>query len=384
MRKPRFAVGVGLALSALTMVFAGAPALTHAADHFDAPGSFKSPSNRNDADIADVYAFRSPEFSDRSVLAMTTHPALGAVTTDPTYGTDVLYNVHVGAMTYTFQFYTSIAPGVQPYAVFRSDAGRLSRLGQGRTNTPAALSTGGRAFAGKVSDPFFFDFAAFNNTVQARLDQRILPLNLHGETGRQVCASTTGVDTFANFNTNAIVLEVPSSSLGGGGGVWAATVKSSSITASGPTIDRMGRPAINTVFNGFKALLNEGNDQDKNLFNAIPNPAADATSHTTDGHTFHDNVVLVLERFDGVASSLAGIPPRPASTLNAIANILLPDMLPFNPANPTTDGVFNGRSLRDDVIDNELPLVTNGLVTTDCVGPHTDYRSTFPFLGAPH
>jgi hypothetical protein len=192
------------------------------------------------------------------------------------------------------------------------------------------------------------------------------------------------VDTFANFNSNAIVLEVPNAWLGGGGGVWAATVRSSSIAGTGPTIDRMGRPAINTVFNGFKRLLDEGNDLDKNLFNAIPNPSLDRTSATADGHTFHDNVVLVLSRFDGVAQALAGIPPRPAATLNAIADVLLPDVLPFNPANPATDGVTNGRSLRDDVIDNELPLVTNGLVTTDCVGPHTDYRATFPFLGAPH
>jgi len=383
-RKPRFVLGIGLVVSALTMVVTGAPAVTQAADHFDAPGSFKSPSNRNDADIADVYAFPSPEFADRSVLAFTTHPALGVVTTDPTYATDVLYNIHVGAITFTVQFYSMISPGVQPYAVYRADGARLTRVGQGRTNTPASLAEGGRAFAGKVSDPFFFDLTAFNNTVQARLDQHILPLNLHGETGRQACASATGIDTFANFNSNAIVLELPNSTLGGGGGVWASTVKSSSITASGTQIDRMGRPAINTVFNGFKKLLDEGNDQDKNLFNAIPNPADDPTTPTAGGGTFHDNVVLVLSRFDGVANSLAGIPPRSPATLNAIAGIILPDVLPFDPANKVTNGVTNGRSLADDVIDNELPLVTNGLVTTDCVGPHTDYRSTFPFLGAPH
>ena len=58
-------------------------------------------------------------------------------------------------------------------------------------------------------------------------------------------------------------------------------------------------------------------------------------------------------------------------------------MLPYDPAVAKTDGVTNGRSLADDVIDNELPLVTNGLVTTDCVGPHHNYRSSFPFLGAP-
>ncbi|MGH9281159.1 MAG: DUF4331 family protein [Acidimicrobiales bacterium] len=384
MRKRRFVLGVGLAVSALTMAVATAPNLGNAADHFDAPGSFISPSNRNDADIADVYAFRSPQVSGRSVLAITTHPALGVVTTDPTYGTDLLYKIHVGPnLTYTLQFFRQIAPGVQPYVVYRTDGLRIARIGQGQTNTTASIE-GGRAFAGKVSDPFFFDLVAFNNTVQARLDQRILPLNLHGETGRQVCATTTGIDTFANFNSNAIVLEVPNSSLGSGGGVWANTVKGGSVGGGGAQIDRMGRPAINTVFNGFKKLLDEGNEQDKNLFNAIVNPANDATSLTADGHTFRDNVLLVLSRFDGVAQSLAGIPPRSAATLNAIAGILLPDVLPFNPANPTTDGITNGRALADDVIDNELPIVTNGLVTTDCVGPHNDYRSTFPFLGAPH
>jgi hypothetical protein len=67
-----------------------------------------------------------------------------------------------------------------------------------------------------------------------------------------------------------------------------------------------------------------------------------------------------------------------------LANFLLPDVLPYDPAVKQTDGVTNGRSLRDDVIDTELPIVTNGLVSTDCVGPHTDYRSVFPYLGAPH
>ena len=37
-----------------------------------------------------------------------------------------------------------------------------------------------------------------------------------------------------------------------------------------------------------------------------------------------------------------------------------------------------------DVIDIELNLVTNGGVTGDEVGPHTDYLSAFPYLGNPH
>jgi hypothetical protein len=393
-RKPRLSLGLGLALSAMTMVVAGAPALTRAADHFDAPGSFQSPSDRHDADIADVYAFPSPQRPGYTVLAFTTHPALGVITTDPTYGTDIQYDIHLrsaaaagtpGAPTTTYElsFTPATRAGSQRFTLYRISGSRPTLLGAGYTNRINSMRDV-RAFAGKVSDPFFFDLTAFNNTVQARLDQRILPLNLHGETGRQVCATTTGAtDTFANFNSNAIVLEVPNGALGGKVAVWASTAQGRPLRL-GTQIDRMGRPAINTVFNGRKALLNEGNDQDKNIFNSIVDPADDATTPTADGHTFHDNVVLVLERFDGVASALAAIPPRPPATLESLANVLLPDVLPFDPAVHATDGVFNGRALADDVIDNELPIVTNGLVTTDCVGPHHDYRSTFPYLGLPH
>lgn len=381
MKKPRWALLAGIGLSSVAMVLGNAPSLTHAADHFDAPGSFQSPRGRHDADIADVYAFRSPEDGSRSVLAMTTHPALGVVTTDPTYATDVFYHLHAGPITYTLQFLHSIPGFGQPYIVFRQAGARLTVLGHGFTNEVVDLGDG-RAFAGEVSDPFFFDLDAFNNTVQARLDQRILPLNTHGETDGQACATTTGVDKFANFNSNVIALEVPNSEFDGQVGVWASTSRSR--RGTGGQLDRMGRPAINTVFNGAKKLLSEGDDQDKNIFNSIVDPDDDATTATNGGGTFHDNVVTVLSAFDGLAQSLAGIPPRSAAALNGLANVLLPDVLPFDPSVATTNGVFNGRSPADDVIDNELPVVTNGLVTTDCVGPHADYRSTFPFFGAPH
>ena len=47
-------------------------------------------------------------------------------------------------------------------------------------------------------------------------------------------------------------------------------------------------------------------------------------------------------------------------------------------------GFLNGRRLQDDVIDISLNLVTNGGLTGDGVGPHTDYLSDFPYLGQPH
>jgi uncharacterized protein DUF4331 len=43
-----------------------------------------------------------------------------------------------------------------------------------------------------------------------------------------------------------------------------------------------------------------------------------------------------------------------------------------------------GRTLTEDVVDFFLPLLTNGKVTQDKVGPHKDLLAQFPYVGAPH
>jgi hypothetical protein len=116
----------------------------------------------------------------------------------------------------------------------------------------------------------------------------------------------------------------------------------------------MGRPAINTVFN---------HDNDKIVFNQI-NPNQDRG--------------LFEEKFETVLMSF-GYSEKKA---DGIAKVLLPDILTYDYS--SSAGFLNGRKLTDDVIDIELTLVTNGQVTTDKVGPHTDYLSHFPYLGKPH
>jgi hypothetical protein len=116
----------------------------------------------------------------------------------------------------------------------------------------------------------------------------------------------------------------------------------------------MGRPAINTVFN---------HGTDKNVFNGI-NPSQDR-------ELFESSFIATLESF-GYTSDQA----------DAIADILLPDILTYN--YNSSAGYLNGRKLTDDVIDISLKLVTNGQITTDGVGPHTDYLDHFPYLGQPH
>lgn len=405
MQRRRLVTGAAIVVSALAMIGFGAPALVHAADHLDAPavnGQLQSPGGRHDADIADTYVFGSPQHADRTVLAITTHPFLGSTTTDPTYGTDIRYEIHLRPVgttrdddrdarrgdndearapeTFVVTFGRASENGSQPYAVRLVRGEHRTLLAAGRTNRLVNDDDSRiRTFAGRVSDPFFFDLTAFNNTVQDRLSMHILPLNKQGTPA--VCSTNQGVDTFAAANANAIVLEVPNDLLGGKVNVWASTVR-----RGGTQLDRMARPAINTVFNGKKALLGEGDDQDKNIFNGIRNPLLDPTTRTSpdSGPTFHDNVVTVLKAFDHAAQAVGGFTPRSQATIDGLANTLLPDVLPYDPAIRKTDGITNGRSLTDDVIDNELPIVTNGLVSTDCVGPHHDYRSTFPYLGAPH
>ncbi len=44
----------------------------------------------------------------------------------------------------------------------------------------------------------------------------------------------------------------------------------------------------------------------------------------------------------------------------------------------------NGRALSDDVADVFIPILSNGKVKGDKVGPHTDLLTNFPYVGSPH
>jgi hypothetical protein len=351
--------------SALVFALGAVPLLSIGADHLDAPGT-TSPSSRNDGDINDVYVFEGNNPS-KTVLAATTHPAAGAIS-PLEYATDITYKIKVDRngdavadIVYRVRFGPANDDGVQRYRVGRRQGdGDVRMIGKGRTGSSTSLRGGGRAFAGLRSDPFFFDLAAFQGAV------------LGAPNGRTFCdqaGGTEGIDFFEFLNTNAIVLEVPDSALGSHIGVWATT-------STGPDvadrIDRMGRPAINTVFNS---------GQDKNAFNR-GRPAMDRARFT-------GNVKSVLATFSALDSEGA----YTNGQLNTLARVLLPDVITYD-TSTSAQGPLNGRALADDVIDAELNIVTggfpfpgrngNGAIRTDCVDAHTDYRSTFPYLGEPH
>ncbi len=210
-------------------------------------------------------------------------------------------------------------------------------IAKGKTGETISVPGGGMLFAGVMDDPFFFDLEGF------------LALDF--------CApGDTRPNFFAGLNVSAIVLEVPSASLGSNNiGVWARTVSNSK------QIDRMGRPAINTVFIPNNPLEPKDTEPSmKNKFNAaLPR---------NDQKRFRAEVVDTLKIFYGDDDA----------TINALADILLPDILTVDTSNPA--GFLNGRGLADDVIDAEYALVTNGAVTTDCVSNDSAFTDTFPYL----
>ena len=363
-RKAIAAAAAAALVPAVALTIAGSVGPAVGADHLDAPG-LTSPSSRPDADITDIYAFQGSDPS-RTALVLDVGPAAGAIA-PTTFGTDVTYAFNIDRngdaqpdLVYTARFGASNGSS-QPWTLTRYTGANARSLrtgvvlGSGRTDAAngSAVRGDGRVFAGLRSDPFFFDLVAFQNDVLG------MPTNRH------LCDADTN-DFFGPLNVNAIVIEVPDDALGTTIGYWATT------TGPQGRIDRMGRPAINTVFN-------KGND--KNAFNA--------TSPSQDRDLYSGNVSSVLGHFSALDSEGAYSDDQ----IQTLTNVLLPDVLIYD-TRTTAAGPLNGRALSDDVIDTELNLVTGGYpfagrdavgaVTSDCVGPHSDYLSTFPYVGAPH
>lgn len=354
-------VGLSIAASAMVMALAGAPLVGFGADHLDAP-NFTPPENRPDADINDVYAFEGRD-DDNTVLVLSTHPAAGAIA--PTeYAQDVKYTIKVdrdgdpkAEIQYVARFGKPKNDGSQPFRLilrknFR-DPSTQRRVAKGYTGQTVQMDGGGKVFAGLRSDPFFFDLAAFQGTVLGMGDREFCDKN--------------ATDFFEPLNVNAIVIEVPDRKLGDKIGVWGITK-----SKSDGRIDRMGRPAINTVFMS---------GQDKVRFNQ-GHPGSDYRK-------WNDEVRSVLKTFSGLDSEGA----YTNAQTKALAQILLPDVLTYD-TDTKAQGPLNGRALADDVIDVELNIVTGGFpfpgrnakgaIQSDCVGPHDDYRSSFPYLGSPN
>ncbi len=336
LRKLTVALG-GAAVAAIAL--GAIPAM--GADHRDAPATTAAPRS----DINDLYLFRG-EQANGAVLAMTVNPLTspadtGQLRLDPatlyefkvdTNGDavpDIAYKFHFSGNGAAQDVTVHRATGAE--AVSNAPGGELILQGQTSTgNSVKAItdSSGRKAYVGPRDDPFFFDLAGFQNGLQF-----------------------TGVDTFKGTNVTAIVLEVPglpAQSLG----VWATTSQQNNL-GQWTQLERMGRPAINTVF--------------------IPSDQKDAFNANTpdrDEAIYTDEVMAALDSLGSPATQ-------------ALTDLLLPDILTADFSQAI--GFLNGRDLDDDVIDIELQAITGNSAAGARV-PANDktFSSTFPYLAEPH
>ena len=303
-------------------------------------------------DLTDLYAFPKPGDTSKSILIMNVHPSAGVNPEGPTmdepFSTEAVYELKIDTdgdavadIAYRVRF-TADKNGTQTATLRRvegeqaagtSDDGQTILEGAPVSTAREALVTGAgdyRFFAGWRSDPFFFDTMGALNNLQF-----------------------TGDDFFADKDVCSIALEVPNSALGSGKmGLWHRTVDG----ASGKWVqaDR-GALASQSVF-----LPGD----EKSAYQA-GRPADDARFIPVFAHS--------LEHTGGFTPEAA----------KRAAGILLPDILPYDFRHAASYPA-NGRTLTDDAIDVFLSILTNGKVTRDNVGHHTDLLASFPYVGVPH
>lgn len=319
--------------------------------HYSGP-NFGFPHGDARLDFTDLYAFPKPGDASKSILIMNVHPAVGVNPPGPTtnvpFATEAIYELRIDTngdtvadIAYRVRFASS-ENGAQTATLRRVEGPQATGIGDDgqvilekapvSTGPEAQVTEAGgyRFFAGWRSDPFYFDVEGALNNLQF-----------------------TGKDYFADQDVCSIVLEVPNAALGPKKmNLWARTIDGSS--GKWVQADR-GARSNQTPF-----LAGEANAD-----YLAAEPAGDARFVPVFAHA--------LEHTGGYTAAEA----------TRVAGTLLPDVLPYDPAQPASYPV-NGRALTDDVVDFFLPILTNGAVTQDKVGPHKDLLAAFPYVAAPH
>ena len=319
--------------------------------HYSGP-DFGFPHGDARLNLTDLYAFPKPGDGSKSIFIINVHPSAsqrppGPTTAEP-FATEALYELKIDTdgdavadIAYRVRFSYS-AGETQTATLRRVEGAQAAATGDGglvvvegapvSTGPVARVTEAGdyRFFAGWRSDPFFCDLEGAKNNLQF-----------------------TGDDFFADKDVCSIVMEVPNSALGRQNlGLWARTLDG--VGGKWVQADRGARPLQAVFLTGAE-----------NADYLASEPADDARFVAVFAHSLQH---------------AGGYTPEEAKR---VAGTLLPDMLPYDPRRPASFP-NNGRTLTDDAVDVFLPILTNGKVTGDKVGPHSDLLGEFPYLGPPH
>ena len=294
-------------------------------------------------DITDLYVFQKPGDPSKTILILNVNPEAPSrasafdpqasyelkIDTDGDFEAEIAFHV----------LFTTEADGSQTATVYRAEGAAARGAGPAGEaviqrapvsfTAEALITTQGpyQFYAGLRSDPFFADPDGFQNNMQ-----------------------WTGQDYWAGKNVFGIVLEAPNRALGPNPriGVWGRTM--ALVHGALTPVNQMGRPGNN--------VFRQGAD-------------TNATRPAQQRELFSAQYVDTFKAF-GYTEAEA----------NALALEWLPDILPYNTTSAA--GYPNGRKLADDIVDEAVSLLTCGRLTSDLLGPHTDYLADFPYLGPPH
>jgi hypothetical protein len=319
--------------------------------HYSGP-DFGFPLGDARLDLTDLYAFVKPGDARKSILIINVHPSTTLIDPVPTtaepFALSGLYEFKIDTngdaiADIAYRMRVSLTVDGTQIATLRRVEGQMA-AGTGddgqvivdgapvSTGHDAHITQAGdyRFFAGWRSDPFFFDTPGALNNLQF-----------------------TGADFFMERDVCSIVVELPNSAMGSGPvGLWARILDNRN--GDWVQVERGARPQ--------QAVFLPGSES-----------AAYLAGQPSDDARFVPVFAHALEHTGGYS---------PAEAVR-VASALLPDILLFDPAQPTAFP-NNGRTLTDDAADVFIAALTNGRVRGDNVGPHRDQLTEFPYVGPPH
>ena len=371
-----------VAMLVLVSTVVSLPCPAHAWDTADAPGIAGHPA----ADLKDAYFFLDPDNNNFVILAATLRgfvvPAQNANMGFFDSGVKVRFEVENTGdakpdVRIEVRFEERVSPVLLQQATIKLPSGKFEAVttisrgafgpqgpptfgdGTSAQQTPTVTTDGASDvsfFAGLVEDPFFFDLPSFEAYRRSRLNFQTNPAIL-----------TRGRDSFAGYNTLAVVLRVPVSALAGD----STTILGLSVSAKGRggLKDRVGHPFVNGL------LINYESRDDYNAAKTTQDAAGKFSEQILANLT-------ALQTSAPFANILLAVAAGSGDILRL--NTAIPNTGPEGGTNPEA-AYPNGRRPNDDVVDTVLTLVNNGVFQGDAVNDNeSPFRSNFPFFASPH
>ena len=365
------------------------------ADHFSGPRILFDPAS----DVADVYAFPSPDRPGRLVLALDVFPAAAptALFSDaltyrfrvrPVTPADRAFTVSEAEYTLDFTF---AAPGEAPGSEDPVQTGTCTLPGGEQIlfqvgHEKPTETDGIRVFAGPRLDPFFIDLRG----VLASDATEKLAFRPEGAT-----------NVLEGMNVLSIVVEVdPAAVFGSDSGPVFGVVGETVIAGGRPTrLERMGRPEIKNVILSSKKFDPVNSDLEiRDLYNEEDAFAVRPDYEGAYRARFNAN----LAYFDRLAGETAW--PVDEQGVHPLTDLLLADFLVVDVSKPFSENscfeietallagrehtTCGGRAPNDDIVDTLYTLLVNG-VDGDRISDGVDHATQpathdFPYLASPN